>query len=107
MVFRRSKVADQSVVQLSSHSQCRLGIRPEDLHLITNDDSRAYPIQLTNLKIDLVELTGSYKLLHCHHDNHKIVAAVDSNLNFELDKTYLLAFIRKMHIISILSQVNE
>lgn len=50
MVFRRSKVADQSVVQLSSHSQCRLGIRPEDLHLITNDDSRAYPIQLTNLK---------------------------------------------------------
>lgn len=35
-------------------------------------------------KIDLVELTGSYKLLHCHHDNHKIVAAVDSNLNFEL-----------------------
>ncbi|KDE96229.1 spermidine/putrescine ABC transporter ATP-binding protein [Staphylococcus sp. TE8] len=82
--FDAQKVADQSVVQLSSHSQCRLGIRPEDLHLITNNDSRAYPIQLTNLKIDLVELTGSYKLLHCHHDDHKIVAAVDSNLNFEL-----------------------
>ena len=48
--FDAQKVADQSVVQLSSHSQCRLGIRPEDLHLITNDDSRAYPIQLTNLK---------------------------------------------------------
>lgn len=40
--FDAQKVADQSVVQLSSHSQCRLGIRPEDLHLITNDDSRAY-----------------------------------------------------------------
>ncbi|MEJ7410293.1 spermidine/putrescine ABC transporter ATP-binding protein, partial [Staphylococcus epidermidis] len=73
--FDGQKVADASSLQLASHAQYRLGIRPEDLHLVEDNEISHYPIQLSQFTVDLVELTGSYKLLHCHHNEHKIVAA--------------------------------
>ena len=85
--FDGQKVADATLLQLVSHAQYRLGIRPEDLHLVNDNEISNYPIQLSQFTVDLVELTGSYKLLHCHHNEHKIIAAVDSNLDFELGQT--------------------
>ena len=85
--FDGQKVADATLLQLASHAQYRLGIRPEDLHLVNDNEISNYPIQLSQFTVDLVELTGSYKLLHCHHNEHKIIAAVDSNLDFELGQT--------------------
>lgn len=81
------KIADQSAIDCTSQIQCRLGIRPEDLKLITDIEESQYPIQLSHLVIDLVELTGAYQLLHCHLENQKIIAAVDSNLNFNIGQT--------------------
>ena len=94
---RWTKVADASSLQLASHAQYRLGIRPEDLHLVEDNEISHYPIQLSQFTVDLVELTGSYKLLHCHHNEHKIVAAVDSNLDFELGQTVSFGIKLKMH----------
>ena len=87
--------------------QYRLGIRPEDLHLVNDNEISNYPIQLSQFTVDLVELTGSYKLLHCHHNEHKIIAAVDSNLDFELGQTVSFGIKRKMHTFSILIQAKE
>ena len=47
--------------QLASHAQYRLGIRPEDLHLVNDNEISNYPIQLSQFTVDLV--SGSYKLL--------------------------------------------
>ena len=76
-------------------AQYRLGIRPEDLHLVEDNEISHYPIQLSQFTVDLVELTGSYKLLHCHHNEQKV--AVDSNLDFELGQTVSFGIKLKMH----------
>ena len=50
-------MADATLLQLASHAQYRLGIRPEDLHLVNDNEISNYPIQLSQFTVDLVELT--------------------------------------------------
>ena len=78
-----------------------LGVRPEDMSIAEKNDN----INIIEIYIDIVEMTGADFYMYGKLDGKKIVANVSSNMNIKSDRKYKLKIdVDRIHIFD---KINE
>ena len=78
-----------------------LGVRPEDMSIAEKNDN----INIIEIYIDIVEMTGADYYMYGEFDGKKIIANVSSNMNIKSDRKYKFKIdVDRIHIFD---KINE